>query len=555
MKNFKFVNFMFMIKLYTFLILGIVFYCALNTSSLVVFAENISNFVEIKNNSDILSKETIYKIKSLTKEMFGDVNVSSNEYLYNLDGSSDYIYVEFENSGYAIYYKETMELLEYSAQGYLSYPTDSIKFYGGPSMYLTKQNDLFVDTLTGDILNISSKSANLYSNEVREMLLSNYEHREKTPFNFDYSSICDNSISEDAMSKQLYEDSSLIKQEISGLEDIEEDIPTYNRDALIRVIDGTYIPNYNYFLSEPLHGQNQTGTCGAVAAQLLLSYNNYYNDRRIIEDKYLNGGESEPEKSPNLCSNPMLMNKHTLGTRGYYENGSDDTNSYFSYVVSKIPANAYSYQVTNGLNNILMERNELISGRIDYTLTSSRIFDPSDITSEIDSGRPVIILMQESLGGTDHYVVAYGYRNYLYPNSTTSYLGYITHFGWKSSGAVNYLNIWVNSSWCHTYYSLEINHTHNYTIDTGNNINGQYRELKCGECGHRTVDTLYSVNSTGAITGLKYSNVPNSIVIPTQINNTNVNSIGANAFLNCTNLQSVTFEAGSQLTSIGYNAC
>ena len=68
--------------------MGIVFYCALNTSSLVVFAENISNFVEIKNNSDILSKETIYKIKSITKEMFGDVNVLSNEYLYNLDGSS-----------------------------------------------------------------------------------------------------------------------------------------------------------------------------------------------------------------------------------------------------------------------------------------------------------------------------------------------------------------------------------------------------------------------------------------------------------------------------------
>ena len=53
---------------------------------------------------------------------------------------------------------------------------------------------------------------------------------------------------------------------------------------MIRLTDGNYIPNYRYFLLEPEHGENETGTCGAVAAQLMLSYHNYYSDRRIIAD-------------------------------------------------------------------------------------------------------------------------------------------------------------------------------------------------------------------------------------------------------------------------------
>ena len=45
----------------------------------------------------------------------------------------------------------------------------------------------------------------------------------------------------------------------------------------------------NILLKILINGYNVHGTCGSVAAQLLLSYNNYYNDRRIIAPEYLYG--------------------------------------------------------------------------------------------------------------------------------------------------------------------------------------------------------------------------------------------------------------------------
>ena len=35
--------------------------------------------------------------------------------------TDDYIYVDFEDYGYGVYFKDTMEILEYAAQGSLPY--------------------------------------------------------------------------------------------------------------------------------------------------------------------------------------------------------------------------------------------------------------------------------------------------------------------------------------------------------------------------------------------------------------------------------------------------
>lgn len=54
------------------------------------------------------------------------------------------------------------------------------------------------------------------------------------------------------------------------------------------------IPNHDYYRARPNHGLNNSsgisGTCGEVAAQLTLSYHNFYSDRRIIENEFLLGG-------------------------------------------------------------------------------------------------------------------------------------------------------------------------------------------------------------------------------------------------------------------------
>lgn len=492
-----------------FLLVGLVSLSAIGGATTSAFAEtdssiseiaetdsNTSEKVGVEINSKKLESICVYDVESLTKSMFGDVEIESSEYLYNLDGSSDYIYVEFKYGGYAIYYKDSKELLEYSAEGTLSFPkSNAKKYYGGPSAYFIKQNNCFVDTITGEYLDITLESAQAYSKEVRNLISNKYESiKDQISFEFDYSSLDSNPLN---VENELTE-TSLTKYEV---EETEGGSPSYDRKKLIRVSGGTYLPNYQYFLSEPLHGQNSTGTCGAVATQLMLSYNNYYNDRRIIADNYLNGDSGNPQRNPNLCTDPMLMNSYTLGTRGYYEDGRDDANSYFKYVVDNVPANCTMSTLKNGLSKILSERNKELGGTIDYSIGTKagkwwfgwKPVESSGIISEIDAGRPTLILMQASLGGTNHYVVAYGYTNYLYPNTNIGYLGYITHFGWKTTSEGNFVNIWVNSSWCESYLTLKINHTHDYSVNVGQigeNANiGRY-ERKCGVCGHRTDDVI-----------------------------------------------------------------
>lgn len=423
-----------------------------------------------------------YDIEDVTKELIGNVSVSKSEYLYNLDDSADYIYVEFENSGYAIFLKETMEMMEYSAQGKLDYANHNTrKYYGGPSAYLIKENDYFIDTTTNQSIYMSQESAQLYSKDVREKLAINYSAcNAKGAVEYDYSKV--NTFSDVTSDCSAVD----LNNELLGQK------PGLDTSSLIIIPDttGTYIPNYQYFLHAPRHGWNSTGTCGAVAAQLLLSYHNYYSDRRIIDNRFLNGDATNPNANPNLCADPMSMTSTTLGTRGRREDGSDDANSYFSYVVSKIPANATTSKVKNGIGNILSERNKEISGTINYSLGSKTggwffgtlAVNTSGITAEIDAGRPAIILMQQSLGGSDHYVVTYGYSSYTYPGSTDSYSGFITHFGWNSGD----INVWINSAWCYSYVTLNINHTHTYSKVGTINGDSCRVESRCTECGHRT---------------------------------------------------------------------
>lgn len=362
-----------------------------------------------------------YNIEEVSNALLGDVSIAKCEYLYSLDDSADYIYVEFENGGYAIYLKQTMEMLEYSAKGTLKYAGfTSKKYYGGPNIYLVKDNDSFFDTVSNQEIKISRESAKIYSSAIRDKLLINYNMRtELNSTEYDYSLVdYDNTGFE-------------INKTESGLSVSKPNLDT-NSLIIIPEDDGTYIPNYRYFLHDPTHGWNSTGTCGAVAAQILLSYHNYYTDRRIINNRYLNGDIINKNANPNLCVDPMIMTSHTLGTRGSREDGSDDPNSYFAYIVKKIPANATTSQMVNGIKGVFSERNGEIDATINYSIDSkigNKIVDTGKVKSEIDCGRPAILLMQKSLGGADHYVVAYGYCNYDYHNSSDSYSGFITHFG------------------------------------------------------------------------------------------------------------------------------
>ena len=524
-------NFLGILVVLAFIIsIGVIF-C---NDSIIANAESSSVYSN-ENSLEEFAIEDAIELTASGKE------VLSCEYLYNLDESPDYIYVSFTDGGYAIYSSITLEMLEFSPVGELPFENDgSSKYYAGPAKYYQRSNSTLKEILTGNIFNIDTYTANSISATLRNSLGVQYGHR-----------------------PQENETVSILSFNNKASNDIAKESPKLDKNNLISpiaMLGGTYIENAHYFINDPTYGDNYKGgsygddnggTCGPVAAQLLLSYSNYYSDRRIIEDRFLNGFDDatntiiDPEQNPNYCEDPMLMTPNVLGSR------SEDTgtNSYYSYVVTSImdPGDYGSslQDVANGMKSILNSAIGSNSYSISYDETLGlRAIDSAPIKSEINAGKPVLISMSKHIGGSNHFVIGYGYQGYSY-SSGERYDGYVVHFGWHGDSFV-----WVNSSWCDGYLTLNINHEHQYDDYVG----GKYNEEKCSECGHRRYaynlsyekvlnDEVTIVNSLRDISG--------SIKIPATINGKKVR-IGNAAFVNQTGLTDVAFSSG--LLSIGANA-
>jgi hypothetical protein len=109
-------------------------------------------------------------VDAASSEIFGDVKIKSSEYLYNLDDSPDYIYVDFTDYGYAVYFKDTMELMEYAPWGNLPYPeTRARRYYGGPTNYFNKEDEQWVNTVTKESVYVTRTEAETYSRQVVEL--------------------------------------------------------------------------------------------------------------------------------------------------------------------------------------------------------------------------------------------------------------------------------------------------------------------------------------------------------------------------------------------------
>ena len=515
-----------------------------------------------------------------TIKIFGNVEINSIEFLYNFNDSPDYVYVDFEGLGYVIYYRTTLEMMEYSYEFDLDYSNiDSRKYYAGPSNYYGKKNNKFIDVDTGDYLNLSDSDIELYANNLTSFFSVDADERLNYFLNLNVD--IDNS-------------SITTSQNNNAPEFDKKNFITPNAPGAVNT---KYINNYDYFLSNPLHGFNEHGTCGSVAAQILLGYNNYYNDRRIIDVEHLYGdwiGSASsnlydksnyvyPERNMNVCNNPMSLTRYTTGTNNdFYEfvirniepTAFNCTCTRTSIVVSGstatvtttiyFPDGTTSTSVTtrdatpgeqtseniehthtgSSTDDVVEGLGNILSAKFDesqYSITHDEkgwFFGWSPISStpikaEIDSGRPLIIGLDSDLGGTDHWVVGYGYQDYNYPGDSETYSGYIVHFGWP-----NRYNVWINESWCDSYIALQMNHTHNLNIQTNNIIDDTKIELRCGECGYRTLDDLYTV-SDNTLVSVNYE-ISGDIEIPENINGTQILSIGNNAFSNQNNLLSVT---------------
>ena len=98
---------MLLIAVLTFILVS----CQLDESTSGDKARSITNSTKAILVHNVEAGE-VQRIDSVTYEIFGDKKIRSSEYLYNLDDSPDFIYVDFENYGYVVYFKDTMEMME-----------------------------------------------------------------------------------------------------------------------------------------------------------------------------------------------------------------------------------------------------------------------------------------------------------------------------------------------------------------------------------------------------------------------------------------------------------
>ena len=412
---------------------------------------------------------------------FAGKTVSFSKYIYNLDDSVDYIYVAFKEGGYVVFVRGTMEMMEYSLQGALPYSNSATQeYYAGPVNYLQKRDSKFANIQTGEVIAISREEAVTFSERTRSSFQSKTEYR-----------------SELTLEKgNLESEVNAFLRFNTSAKDTSVGRSTSDADGDTILNNGsTLIPNYQYFIANPMHREEEPRPCGPVATQIFLGYHNYYSDRRIIEDRYLYGFDDATgtvvngEMNPNYCEDPMTMTRYTLGTRSE----ATGTNSFFAKVVEVIAPDAEGgsnmRMVSSGIASILNENLSPTDYSVNFDASSNDELN-SIIKGEIDAGRPVIIPIWNPDDERPHAVVGYGYGEVPCSDGTDMYEGYVVHYGRE------FLNcVWIRSSWCWGYITLELYHEHDY-VCVGNIGQTGGQEYKCIECDHRTTAAVVMTDET-----------------------------------------------------------
>ncbi len=418
----------------------------------IIFSNNIFAMAEnVEENTEVVTEE-IQQAPAVL-----DNNVKEVRDLYNYDGSADYVYVELAEGGYAVFAKGSNELLEYSPNGSVLEDYSGQVIYGGPGNYYSNSNNVYTNILSNDTLVMEKQEVNKASQSTRNL------------FSVDSKSANNNKYSSEIFNENMIDD----EIALYSVPPIDENNP------ISPTAGATYVEHKEYFLADPTYGENNGESCITVATQLMVSYNNYYNDRRLLPDEYLNGTKtSKPNYNPNYCTDPMYVSRRTLGSN----------QAFHDYLYNKGLVKQMR-TIEPKLKEYFKERN--LVENLDYTIKTENadpnVVNRDNVLAELNADRPTVLSTVYYLNGTpsdnqfNHAVVAYGYQ-YLAPYSNgTTYLGYVAHFGWSSY----YNQVWANSAWFRTYASLNILHTHNYYTVGAIGSTGR-TEYKCRECGHRT---------------------------------------------------------------------
>ena len=91
-----------------------------------VFAS--ANLNELDSINDSIDETQNYGTED-GSNIFNNKTIKVCEYIYNLDDSADYIYIEFNEGGYVMLVANSFEIMEYSLQGNLPYTNFENKNY------------------------------------------------------------------------------------------------------------------------------------------------------------------------------------------------------------------------------------------------------------------------------------------------------------------------------------------------------------------------------------------------------------------------------------------
>ena len=488
----------------------------------------------VLENATAIAKKLFYadevKKDEEKEEKKRETIVSS--YLQGLDGEHDYIISESIAGGYAIFEKESMELIEYSAVG--SSPYNAIagdyRGYAGPNGYFEKKGEQFVDIHTKKKLS-KDKGVQVATNIQNKITTDRVARKEK-------------------LEKEKKEFS---KYGQTGLDLSSGAGPT--GDSLwdansYTILEQVHIPDYQFFVGNNGHGHNANNTCSSVASQLLLAYNNWAKDGRLLGESNLlenetiflsnwDAKEQEPYSQARIGTTSETLTNSTIS---FYEallsyinvdteeneeaNSLNSTESIYSRSTTGHTYNGIKEYLEDRLTgytiysgNALLLWNDIFNG-IEDTLQDKEIYMSfsnliipqsyvyEKIIDEINKGRPVHtgITTYETKNDTRsgeyaidfHDVVVYGYQTILYAGQELN--GFIAHFGWKKEGNLwdqdttkdkdkKYTHIWFNSSWAYRYITFAVGHEHaDFSLSSNSHI------VKCDEC-NRTTTTSQHIHS------------------------------------------------------------
>lgn len=338
------------------------------------------------------------------------------------------------------------------------------------------------------------------------------------------------------------------KTGFEGVSVISGNVENVTKLPVGRLNNVKYIPNANYYLINPKHFDPRYdsslpyfGVCTTRALQMLMGYHNYYSDRRLIPSSYLD-------------SDYGLLDMHPAFQRGLTPEygckyiGTEDAFFYALYNSVEQSNTSIEQNIWNvrnmGNNFIDNNTSEAIKNDVDLTVSS---FSKTSAQSEIDAGRPIVLVMHPINEGLSFHVVnAYGYAK------LDGEDGFLVHWGWGDDAT----QVWVPADWFGWQMTMTVNtHTHNFV--EGSTRQDTHMDLTCSICGVTKLDLIYDFEGS-QINRVKYQ-LPSSHMIPENISvynkatasfyTQNITIINDNAFANQTAL--INLWIAQTVTSIG----